>query len=136
MNIIFFICLIFLLISSIFDFIKREIPDTINYGFIIISLVYSIFTQNYISILIGTIIFLWGYLMYCKNAWGGADVKILTGLCLIVNIRISIIVLIFLSILIFPYSYICKKIENKKSIALIPLILVSYLLSVLFYSLI
>ncbi len=85
---IFIFVLLMLLIASIQDFRKREVPDSISYilivGTLLLSFTYSI-AYNTISNLIYiplSILLLFGfsYFMYLLGQWGGGDVKLMLGL--------------------------------------------------------
>lgn len=84
---IYTIVLVATAIAALVDLKKREVPDTISIGLIILgiinALVLSIMTSNYkiiiYSIAAGAILFGLGYILYRRNIWGGGDVKLLTG---------------------------------------------------------
>ncbi len=89
-----------LLIASITDFNRREVPDTLSYGFIILmSLItaYSLFALkdvNYIlNLLASFIVFLLiALFLFYSNLFGGGDAKLLIGLSF------------SLPLLIFPFN--------------------------------
>jgi hypothetical protein len=86
--IIFIIGLVALIIGSITDLRKREVPDWLNYGLMFVgigvSLLFSIIYSDY-HIILGSItgfllMFLLGSLMFYTGQWGGGDSKMLMGL--------------------------------------------------------
>lgn len=77
-----------LLIASISDFRKREVPDSLSYiliaGSLFLSFLYSI-AYNTISNLVYMpvsilVLFGFAYFMYRSGQWGGGDVKLIFGL--------------------------------------------------------
>ena len=89
-------CLV-LLIGSITDLKTREVPDWINYGFIIsgiaLNLIFSIVYSNSSYILnsiIGLVIFFGiAYIMFYAGQWGGGDSKILMGIGSMLGLDVS-----------------------------------------------
>lgn len=77
-----------LIYASVFDLRKREVPDWISYGLIVIALgirlIYSFLTNNYIflayGLIGGAVMFLIGMGMYYGRQWGGGDAKLIIGL--------------------------------------------------------
>lgn len=91
-TIFFIFSAIFLIVASIFDLRTREIPDTLSYIFIIgallMSLIYSLFTTvNFFlySLLSALIVFGAGYLFYRLKQIGGGDVKLFTGVAVLLG---------------------------------------------------
>ncbi|MEM4500338.1 MAG: A24 family peptidase [Candidatus Woesearchaeota archaeon] len=80
--------LIMLVLASIEDIKKREVPDLISYTFIIFPLLarlYASFIINNFNYFLLSLIPLGlslgiGLLMYYTNQWGGGDVKVLLGI--------------------------------------------------------
>lgn len=91
-----FVGLTVLLIGSITDIKKREVPDWISHGLIYFGFAYGIIKSviywsinPIIASIVGFIIFFGiGYLMYIFGQWGGGDTKILMGLGSLVGISI------------------------------------------------
>lgn len=85
---LYFVTIVILLIGSVEDFKKREIPDFLNYFFVIsilgLRLLYSIINLNYIYFIEGILGFLVFFFiavfMYYSGQWGGGDSKMLLGL--------------------------------------------------------
>lgn len=83
-----------LIIATITDIKKREVPDTLNYGLIILGLVMGIITgilgktwEPIISAAIGLAVgYLIGALMFYTGQWGGGDAKMLMGMGSIIGI--------------------------------------------------
>ena len=77
-----------ILIGSITDLKTREVPDWLNYGFIIsgvgLNLLFSVVYSNssfIINSIVGLLIFFGiAYIMFYTGQWGGGDSKILMGL--------------------------------------------------------
>jgi len=87
--------IIILGIASWIDLKTREVPDYLSYvlisGGLILRLILALYTDNYkeliwlpISLVI---IFTFSYFMYSSGQWGGGDVKIMTGLAIIMSYR-------------------------------------------------
>ncbi len=82
------ICLSALFVGSLTDLQRREVPNWINYGLIIVviftRLLYSIFTQDITPFFFAIFGLLFGYsigaIMYYTGQWGGGDAKMLMGL--------------------------------------------------------
>jgi len=80
--------IIALIVASICDLKTREVPDTITYSMIavgfITKFIYSLNTTqwSYLSntIIVTTILFGLGLIMYYSKQWGGGDVKLLAGI--------------------------------------------------------
>ena len=86
-----------LLIGSITDLKKREVPDWINYGLIIfgvsLNLLFSFIYSNpffVIGSITGLLIFfVLAYVMFYSGQWGGGDSKMLMGLGAIYGISFT-----------------------------------------------
>jgi Flp pilus assembly protein protease CpaA len=87
------LALIALIVASITDLKKREVPDYISYGLIFVALatavLHTIITWNYIplaqsasGLIIGLIV---AYLMFYLGQWGGGDSKLMMGLGAIIG---------------------------------------------------
>jgi Flp pilus assembly protein protease CpaA len=90
------IAFVALIIATITDLKKREVPDYVSYGLIIIafaiSVVYSIinwdyifFAQSVMGFILGLII---AYAMFYLGQWGGGDSKLIMGLGAILGFNI------------------------------------------------
>ncbi len=85
-----------LLAGSITDLKTREVPDFVNYGFIIsgasLSLLFSIIYSDYSFIInsaIGLLVFFGiAYIMFYAGQWGGGDSKMLMGIAAMIGIDI------------------------------------------------
>lgn len=77
-----FIILIIVLIASIIDIKKKEIPDEISYvlGFFTIISVFLSKSSLITALIYALIAFLFGYILYIFGFWGGGDVKLMTAL--------------------------------------------------------
>jgi Flp pilus assembly protein protease CpaA len=89
--------LIALIIGTITDFKRREVPDFLNFSLmgvgIIIGLLNTVIESN-IALLIGSIIglvcgYLLGAFMFYTGQWGGGDAKMLMGMGAVLGINIS-----------------------------------------------
>lgn len=97
-NIYFYIGLIALIIGSITDLKKREVPDWINFGLIFFGLIFaSILSIKNMSIIpitrsiLGLIIaFLIAAIMFYTGQWGGGDAKMLMGLGALFGVTLSL----------------------------------------------
>ncbi len=86
-----------LLIGSYTDFRTREVPDWINYGFIMsgigLNLLFGITYSDYsfiINSLLGfAVFFVFAYIMFYTGQWGGGDSKMLMGLGAMIGIEAS-----------------------------------------------
>ncbi|MBT3408704.1 hypothetical protein HOC99_04765 [Candidatus Woesearchaeota archaeon] len=104
-EIILIIVIFLMFIGTIFDFIKREVPDTISYSIIGISILFKIFESFYYkdiyiifyAALFGIISFSICYYLTYKNIWGGADSKFLIGICILLSGPINNIEHLFLN---------------------------------------
>jgi preflagellin peptidase FlaK len=82
------IALIWVIIASVTDFRKREVPDWISYSLIIIGVVLNLIhavAENNFLVLITPLIwfvvfFIIANIMYYSGQWGGGDAKLLMGL--------------------------------------------------------
>ncbi len=78
------IALVTITLASIVDIQKREVPDILSYGLIIIGFLLSILSFSLVRVLesiFGFVIaFIIGYSMYKTRQWGGGDAKLLMGL--------------------------------------------------------
>lgn len=89
---------IVLIVASAFDIKTREVPDWLNYGFIIsgvfLHCVESVVYQNPVSILQSlagaALMFGLALLMFYGGQWGGGDSKLLIGLGAIMGFDISV----------------------------------------------
>ncbi|MBU0958049.1 MAG: A24 family peptidase [Nanoarchaeota archaeon] len=85
---LFVLAFIWILIASICDLKKREVPNWINFSLPVFALgyraVYSVFVSSYDFILIGVIGYLafivFGYLLYYGRVFAGGDAKLMMGL--------------------------------------------------------
>ncbi len=106
-----------LLLASIQDFRKREVPDSISYiliaGALLLSFIYSI-VYNTVSNLIYIplsmlLLFGFSYFMYRLGQWGGGDVKLMLGLSIIFNslnlFSDKSFIALFINILLFGGIY-------------------------------
>ena len=83
-----------LIIATITDIKKREVPDTLNFGLIILGIVIgivgSIFSSSFTPLISSAIGLLTGYLvgalMFYTGQWGGGDAKMLMGMGSIIGI--------------------------------------------------
>jgi Flp pilus assembly protein protease CpaA len=90
---------IYLIIATISDIRTKEIPDFLNYSFIIIGIfiyaIKSLILQDVsyflYSLLTVIIFFTIGALMYYTKQWGGADSKLLMGIGALIPVYPSII---------------------------------------------
>ena len=86
--VIFFITLIGLIMGSITDIQRREVPDWISYGMVFSALalrfMYSVVTMQWSYFLYGLlgfgILFGLAYLMFYTGQWGGGDSKVLIAM--------------------------------------------------------
>ncbi len=82
------IVLIVLIIATFTDYKKREVPDELSHGLMILALIlriiYSFMIHSFNPLIEGIlgfgIFFGIGYLLYKVNQWGGGDAKILGGM--------------------------------------------------------
>ncbi|MFC1454649.1 prepilin peptidase [Candidatus Undinarchaeota archaeon] len=82
------IAAIYLGYTSWLDIKTREVDDWITDGFIVFAVIYQVtfgfiyknMDDAVVAVLIGIVFFVFGYLMFRFGQWGGADVKILAGL--------------------------------------------------------
>ncbi|MCA9478362.1 MAG: prepilin peptidase [Nanoarchaeota archaeon] len=88
--------LLALIVGSITDFKKREVPDFLNFSLmgigVVLALLNSIATNDFFFLL-GSIIglvsgYLLGALMFYTGQWGGGDAKMLMGIGAIIGIDI------------------------------------------------
>lgn len=101
------IAIFVLILASITDIKKREVPDWLNYGLIIsaliINIIYSIFSNSFlpiISSILGLLFFLLiSAGMFYTGQWGGGDTKLLIGLGALLGFEIQNTTKIILSIL-------------------------------------
>ncbi len=116
-ELIFIFVLLVLLLASIIDFEKREVPDSLSYvlitGSVFLVLMYSIEYRTILNLvyipLALLLLFGFSYFMYRLGQWGGGDVKLLLGLSFVfasLNIfsNTSFIAL-FINILLFGGIY-------------------------------
>ncbi len=109
---IFIICFLGLLVGSITDIKKREVPDTLNFGLLVygfgIASIASLVSWN-LSFLLSALLgfafcFLISCIMFYTGQWGGGDAKMLIALGALVGIPFSTLQS-FLSLLITnPFS--------------------------------
>ncbi|GEM_PF-548703 len=106
-----------LLIASLSDLRKREVPDTISYGSIALFgwfFVYKLLTNFSVSFLVNylasfALFFLIALLLFYTNMWGGGDSKILIALSFLLPVYIrpfSITNLITSPALVFMFNLI------------------------------
>ena len=78
------IALVTITLASIVDIQKREVPDILSYGLIVIGFLLAILSFSLVRVLesvFGFVIaFIIGYSMYKTRQWGGGDAKLLMGL--------------------------------------------------------
>ena len=87
-----------LVIGSITDFKKREVPDWLNFCLVPlgigIRLIWSLITNDYSYVLAGlagfTICFIIALIMFYTGQWGGGDSKMLMGLGALIGIDFNI----------------------------------------------
>tara|TARA_Y100000034_G_scaffold89941_1_gene108305 strand:+ start:1740 stop:2603 length:864 start_codon:yes stop_codon:yes gene_type:complete len=87
-NILYTIALVVLFVGSYTDFKKREVADTINWGFLFVvlgvRLMYSLSSNDYLYFMDGAVgallFFIIACLMFYTGQWGGGDSKMLLGL--------------------------------------------------------
>lgn len=105
--VLYIIALIALIIASVTDIKKREVPDWLNYSLIFIGLgiraLYSIIEWNYWIFLYGVFGFLvfliLALVMYYAGQWGGGDSKMLMGLGALIGIPLNQINILHLQFL-------------------------------------
>ena len=86
-----FVALVFTAVSSYYDFKTREVENYITVGLIATAVIlqgaYAFLTGEWhlfvYAIGFGALFFGFGWLMFQTGQWGGADVKILTGLAVL-----------------------------------------------------
>ena len=96
--IIFILCMIMLIISSITDIRTREVPDFMNFIFISLGLGYHLFESliywTWLPIaesVLGLLVFLGlAYAMFYTGQWGGGDSKLLMGFGAVLGIPLAI----------------------------------------------
>lgn len=78
------IALVAIALASIVDLKKREVPDILSYGLIVIGFLLAILSFSLVKILESVfgflVAFIIGYSMYKTRQWGGGDAKLLMGL--------------------------------------------------------
>lgn len=92
------VVLIGLIIGSITDIKKREVPDFVSFGLIAagigIRLLYSVFSFDWTIFLYGLLglifCFVISWLMFYTGQWGGGDAKVLMGLGALIGFNISV----------------------------------------------
>ena len=112
--VLYVLAVVALIIGSITDFKKREVPDWVSYGLIFaalgIRLLFSIFNKEFTTILNGVIGFVIFFAiasaLYYLKQWGGGDAKTFMGIGAVLGIDLtnplsSIIVILFVLLLIF-----------------------------------
>lgn len=100
------LALIVLFVMSIQDLKVREVPDILNYGFIVavlvIKLMYSIFLSDWSIILYSfygfLAMFVFGWLIYFTGQFGGGDCKLLMGMGAVIGFNVNL--LYFLGLLL------------------------------------
>lgn len=97
--IIHIIILICLGIATITDIKKREVPDTLNFGMmilgVVLGIIFSIINNSWDPLITSSIGLGIGYLigaaMFYSGQWGGGDAKMLMGMGAIIGIPLSVI---------------------------------------------
>ncbi|PIN69329.1 hypothetical protein COV93_05925 [Candidatus Woesearchaeota archaeon CG11_big_fil_rev_8_21_14_0_20_43_8] len=87
-----------LLVATITDIRKREVPDWLNYGLIFLGVsvrgIYSLIHWDYVPFLeglIGLAVFVGlAYVMFYAGQWGGGDSKLLMGIGSLIGIELSV----------------------------------------------
>lgn len=90
--------LLVLIIGSYTDIKTREVPDWVNYGFIVsavsIRLIWSVANSNWSYIIEGVLGLVAGialaYAMFYAGQWGGGDAKMMMGLGAMIGLKLSI----------------------------------------------
>ena len=96
-TILFGLAFLALIVGSITDMKKREVPDWVNYGLMLTALslrgIFSIYLLNYFIIINGLVgfglMFLLACIMFYSGQWGGGDAKLLMALGAIFGISLS-----------------------------------------------
>lgn len=92
------VLLIYLVIASISDLKKLEVPDWLNYSLILLGLSYNTFISISVSSFIPIIESIVGFatcyalssLLYYSGQWGGGDAKFFTGIGALYGIPVSL----------------------------------------------
>lgn len=106
-----------LVVGSLTDLKKREVPDWVNYGLILSALslrgIYSIYLSDYNILIYGlvglSVMFLLACLMFYTGQWGGGDAKLLMGIGAVfgisLNLEFQTLFLFLINLIIFGSIY-------------------------------
>ena len=136
-GIIFLLSVLLLLIASYFDFKYKEVPDWIYLLLINLGLWFNL---NLLNLEFFIFFFIFGYLLYYFDFWGGADSKLLFGIGTLIPTNFIYGKILFSSIFLLMILICCGILNriNKKKLELpfVPFILLSYLTMYICYFLI
>jgi len=126
-----------LFIAAYIDLNKREIPDWITYPLIVIGFLSSLFPATFINIIFAAVFFIIGYIAYNKKILGGGDVKLITGIILMLPAQYAsidfIITFLFLSCICALGYYVVaillkkEKLNISATIPLAPCIMIGFI---------
>lgn len=114
--------LIFLFIASLTDIHKRIVPDKVSFSFIGFAILINFLDFNPINFLPGIIVFIIGLIIYYLGKLGGGDIKMITGLALMIpffngkTFVLQASIFAALTSLLFYSVYFTTKILRKKKI--------------------
>lgn len=141
MNFLILLVFFFLLLASYQDIKKKELENVEIACLMVFGLVYRLMDGQFLVTIVGmALMFLYGYFLWRKCIFGGADAKLIT--CLVPflfingypNMLVSIgFFIIELGVIGIIYSSLHRLTSKKKKIAFIPAIALTFLVHTIFF---
>lgn len=137
MEILFYICFVYLVFLSIEDIRKMQIDNGLIAVLFITAFIYQVVKGNILPVAIGIILFgILAYVLYSKECIGGADAKLLFAIvpCLSIKGIPNMLVTLWMFIIIFGilaliYAKMFERLFPKIQIVpFVPIITLSYVL--------